>query len=110
MPAPEFGWGHCEHWPLAMSLLKFKIGAWPSIHRPVGEALGISSLRCSPARKMKKQSVGELPDEVGNEATFLQGLGKIALPCYLLFKESKHNTSYNLVERNSITMFNLNPI
>lgn len=52
----------------------------------------------------------ELPDEGGNEATFLQGLGEIALPCYLLFKESKHNTSYNLVERNSITMFNLNPI
>lgn len=52
----------------------------------------------------------ELPDEVGDEATFLQGLGEIALPCYLLFKESKHNTSYNLVERNSITMFNLNPI
>lgn len=57
-----------------------------NLHRPVGETLGISSLRCSPARKMKKNSVGELPDEVGDTAISLQGLGEKALQCFLLFK------------------------
>jgi hypothetical protein len=75
-----------------MNLFKFKIGALAKHPAVSAEPSDYATLRFSPWSVVKERQslqVGELPDEVGDEATSLQGLGEIALPCYLLFFKSK---------------------
>ena len=66
-------------------------GGSPKVQSPAvsAEPSDYATLRCSPWSVVKERQslqVGELPDEVGDTAISLQGLGEKALQCFLLFK------------------------